>query len=380
MFLKSIKYCEYKNKPNAWSLDEFQLGYTNLVIGKNASGKTRTLNVIGGIADLVSGHLGGKKLPFISGDYKLCFENSTKKIEYLLGYDDSKIYNEELIVDQEKLLERGIGGAGTIYFVEEGKKIKFHVPDNELACVARRDSVQHPFFEQLFEWGKNTLHYRFGTYLGKDTFALIGNSKDKDFINLKETNKVVGILHRGLETYKQTFKKNILKDMHKIGYELVDIGVEPLQNISLNIKPDTHPEGVFVQEVGLNQKIYQTEISDGMFRALSLIIQLNFAENESVPSCILIDDVGEGLDFDRSSKLIKLVIEKSKKTKVQLILATNDKFVMNNVPLEYWSIIQRIDDKCRIYNYKNSKKLFDEFDFTGLNNFDFFSSNFYLAN
>ena len=116
-----------------------------------------------------------------------------------------------------------------------------------------------------------------------------------------------------------------------------------------------------------------------MFRALSLIIQLNFAEHESLPSCVLIDDIGEGLDFERSSKLIKLIIEKSKKSKIQLILATNDRFVMNNVPLEYWSIIQRIGDECKIYNYKNSKKLFDDFDLTGLNNFDFFSSNFFLS-
>ncbi len=380
MILKSLKYYEHHNKEKAWYLDEFQLGYINLVIGKNASGKTRTLNVIGGLADLVSGQLRGSKLPFTSGDYELCFENSSKKIQYSLGYEDAKIYKEVLIVDDNKLLERGKDGAGIIYFVEEAKNIKFQVPDNELACVARRDSVQHPFFEELFLWGNNTLHYRFGTFLGKDTFGVYVKPKDKNIVNLKDTHNVVGFLQKGIDQFGETFKRNILKEMKQIGYDLENIGVAPLQNVSLNIKHDTHPEGVFVQEKDLKQQTNQLEISDGMFRALSLIIQLNFAKHTRLPSCVLIDDIGEGLDFERSSKLIKLIIEKSRNSKIQLILATNDKFVMNNVPLEYWSIIQRIGDKCKIFNYNNSKKLFDDFDFTGLNNFDFFSSNYYLSN
>ncbi|MES1225487.1 MAG: ATP-binding protein, partial [Bacteroidota bacterium] len=54
-----------------------------------------------------------------------------------------------------------------------------------------------------------------------------------------------------------------------------------------------------------------------------------------------------------------------------------DRFVMNKVPLKYWSIIQRNLSGSKIFNYKNSKKVFDEFEFTGLNNFDFFSKNFF---
>ena len=59
-------------------------------------------------------------------------------------------------------------------------------------------------------------------------------------------------------------------------------------------------------------------------------------------------------------------------------MSTNDRFVMNNVPLEYWSVIDRVEGECKIYNYKNSPKLFDEFALTGMNNFDFFSSYYYL--
>jgi len=57
-------------------------------------------------------------------------------------------------------------------------------------------------------------------------------------------------------------------------------------------------------------------------------------------------------------------------------MSTNDRFVMNNVPLEYWHIIQRSGGHCKIYNYENSKGTFDNFAYTGLSNFDFFTTDF----
>jgi hypothetical protein len=117
-------------------------------------------------------------------------------------------------------------------------------------------------------------------------------------------------------------------------------------------------------------------MSQGMFRALSVLIQVNHAVMTSAPSCILIDDIGEGLDFERSCALIKLIIEKAETSSVQLIMSTNDRFVMNAVPLQDWSVLARQGPRCRVYNYANSKAAFDEFKFTGLNNFDFLATDF----
>jgi len=107
------------------------------------------------------------------------------------------------------------------------------------------------------------------------------------------------------------------------------------------------------------------------------LIQVTYNIMSGLPSTILIDDIGEGLDFERSTKLIGLLIELAKKNDdIQLIMSTNDRFVMNNVPLEYWQVIQRKGGECRIYNYRNSKEIFDEFAYTGLNNFDFLATDF----
>ena len=91
----------------------------------------------------------------------------------------------------------------------------------------------------------------------------------------------------------------------------------------------------------------------------------------------MIDDIGEGLDFERSSSLIRLLIKKASSSKFQLIMTTNDRFVMNNMPIKYWTILDRVGSECLVYNYRNSRKLFNEFELTGLNNFDLFSSNLF---
>ncbi len=373
MILKSIKYSQYENTSKSWILEEFELGKINLVVGKNATGKTKTLNIIKGLADLVCGD---RKLIFNSGSYEARFCNDDE-IQYFLSYENAKIQKELLIVAGEKLLSRGPEGKGTIKAIELGQEMSFQSPENELACVTRRDSIQHPFFESLYEWGKSTIHYQFGSSLGKDVLTLFVK-KDKDLdVNIKDTGKVSVFLKKGIEKYGDIFKDNIISDMESINYHIEDVGLAVIHGILINDSENNNIEGIFVKEKDLKDVTTHIELSQGMFRALSLLIQLNYSELESAPSCIMIDDIGEGLDYERSTALIKLLIDKASKSNVQIIMSTNDRFVMNNVPLEYWSVIQRIGNLSKIFNYKNSKKIFDEFEYTGLANFDFLTTEFY---
>jgi hypothetical protein len=165
--------------------------------------------------------------------------------------------------------------------------------------------------------------------------------------------------------------------MDAIGYNLKEIGTAPPISLSVDVTPG-EIVGIYAKEADLNGITDQNEMSQGMFRALSLLGQITYSQLINKPACILIDDIGEGLDYNRSTALVKLLIDKAKETPVQLIMATNDRFVMNNVPLEYWSVIQRIGNVSRIYDYRNSPDLFKEFELTGMNNFDFFSSKYYL--
>ncbi len=113
-----------------------------------------------------------------------------------------------------------------------------------------------------------------------------------------------------------------------------------------------------------------------MFAALSIIINVNYNIMSMKPSCFIVDDIGEGLDYERSCALIDLLIEKSEGNPFQLFLSTNDRFVMNSVPLDMWTVLKRDGSVVSGLNILNSKQKFEDFRFTGLSNFDLFSTNY----
>ena len=58
-------------------------------------------------------------------------------------------------------------------------------------------------------------------------------------------------------------------------------------------------------------------------------------------------------------------------------MSTNDKFVMNNTSLDYWQLVERSGSRVNTYNKINSSDIFNEFKYTGLNNFDFYATDFF---
>jgi hypothetical protein len=372
MKLKSITYSQFQGEKGEWEINKLTLVPINLLVGKNTSGKTRILNIIGNLGNLLAGDL---KPAFLSGNYNATFELGGKTLKYILVYRDSKVVKEEVTFNGKKVIKRGRGGRGEILFEKTNKYVQFQTPQNELAVVARRDSVQHSFLEPLYRWGQSIRHFYFGTPMGRENFAIIAKDRTMDF-NPKDTSKVIQIYRKGITECGETFKKAILEDMAAIDFPLKDIGIAAPTSIILTTPIAGEVVCMFVKEKDLKGITEQPDMSQGMFRTLSIIIQLNYSQMTSKQNCILVDDIGEGLDFDRSCALIELLMRKLKRPSVQLIMATNDRFVMNKVPLKAWSLIRRRGGTAEVFNYTNSKDLFDEFKFTGLNNFDLLATNF----
>jgi len=376
MELKFLEYQQHIRTKNEWRLEPTTFDNVNLIAGQNATGKTKVLNVISGLARLFSDI---QNIQYKSGTYRIVFIKDSNEFSYYLNYKNSKVLSEKLQINGEVHLNRDSHGDAKIFSNQIKQKLEYKIPEDQLAVLTKRDSRQHPFLDELYVWGKDLIHFKFGDSLGKNVMGMSSKRVAKDLqFNLKSTDKVLYIYKKGRKKYGPGFERAIKQDMASVGYNLEKIFLS--QPVSLQISGDfpTQPVALTVKEKDLPGLTDQNDMSQGMFRALSLLIQLNYARKANKLSCVLIDDIGEGLDYERSSNLIKLLLRKMKKKSVQLIMSTNDRFVMNNVPLECWIIMHRVGNKSLNFNYRDSKELFDEFELMGLNNFDFFTSKFFL--
>jgi len=112
MLLKSIQYTQFEGTNRKWSLEKFELQKLNLIVGKNATGKTRIINVIQNLAKLIAAET---KLIFKSGNYNLTFQDKSDIYIYTLKYKNANIINEKLIINEVTKLNRGDDGSGMIY-------------------------------------------------------------------------------------------------------------------------------------------------------------------------------------------------------------------------------------------------------------------------
>lgn len=384
---------KYKNETREWKIDELELNSINLIVGQNATGKTRVIDAIKNLSELICGKPLSSK---VEESYEVSLTENGDSYRYLLKVKGQHILEERLEeinfeknngrrdevdktneidrinkTEKKELLIRKENGEGTIYSQKDEKNLEFGIQENQLAIVFKNDKIHHKFVEKIVSWAEKTLFYSFGTNLGKYNYYSM-NEIGEDY-SLKDTEKLVKNYIKAREKYEDILDEKIKDDLKNIGYDISSIGVEKGTSNQGEVK------FLSIQESDLKRKTFQFDMSQGMFRALSIIMQLNICLLDNDGELIVVDDIGEGLDYERSTKLIKLIIQKTKESKIQVIMTTNDRFIMNNVDIAYWQVVQRDSGNIRFFNKKNSRDIFEDFEYTGLSNFDFLSRKLYLG-
>jgi len=377
MLLSRIEYKEWEGNPREWIIDPTSFGDINLLVGKNTSGKSRLLNVMSGLARLFSGK---QQTLFSSGDYKVTLTSQNgPSYEYEVSLKENNAVREILRHGSDFYIERNGSGPGKIKTSPSGEHLDFQVKPTQLAVTAKRDSLQYPYLEEIATWAEGTEHYEFGTLFGPNAIGMPGMVAPIEFLSDPEKILQRNYAHKenlpvlfaaGLSKYAD-FKRSVCDDMNHIGYELEDMGMGVLSAIQM--KPPAI--GMWIKERDLRCNTEQTQMSLGMFRAFATIVRLNLIMRSAGPSTLFLDDVGEGLDYARSVALIELLMSKAKEGQFQLFMTSNDRFVMNEVPIEHWSVLLRTGHHVRVKNFENSRDEFRKFQKLGLNNFDYFVSH-----
>lgn len=366
MTLKNLRYFEYENDPRYWELTHCDFAPINLVVGKNATGKSRLISVTGTLCNLLAGK---RTAGFESGSYDAEFSLSNRKFSLHLSFDKNKVIKETLLIDNEVRLTRDSDGKGKIYYEQTKDFLDFQIPQESLAIQQRRDELQHPFIMELSNWAQGCQVYLFGSSEGRTTIVPL--SMLPSFTT--DTSLLVSAYGNAFVEYGDSFDLAIIRDMQSLGFDISEVGTDDMRPIP-NVNITEPVVGMFVVEKGRPAKLFQMYMSEGMYRALNLVIRINIAAFSNKHTLVLVDDIGEGLDYERSSGLIDVLIKHAKNKDLQLIMTSNDRFVMNRVPLEHWSILRREGANVSAHTQRSNPKEFDDFQFLGLSNFDFFTS------
>ena len=334
----------YRNA-SGWALEDLLLNRQNLVVGLNAVGKSRTVAAIGRVASYIRGEMDDTE----DFSCSLVLENGNR-LEYSFEVVDGKIQAEILKKDNTSLIQRELYSA-KMY------DDTVSPPESKLLIQIRRDTKLYPEIEEIIQWAEHTSLFVFSNITASQNSLSPFVISDEPKITVMY-GKISGDQQEQLKKY-----------MCDLGYKINKIDVAELPSKTL-----------LVYEDGVKFPLLPFDLSNGMFRVFCVLLYMIYCSTLADARCLVIDDMGEGLDYMRSTKLGKIMFDYCDKNHIQLIATSNDSFLMDAVNLHYWNILQRNGNRVHGVNCTNSPLLFEKFQRTGLSNFDILSSNFIVNN
>lgn len=344
-----MRLIQFTYRGDDWRLAlPVNLQEVNLLVGKNAVGKSKTVRALGNVL-LYLMQLSERISVSDIFRCKLLFEDKDGFISYEFQLSKSNVVYESLTANGETWLYRNESETHLC-----GEPI--NPPSNKLTLHVRRDVLQYPFIEKIMLWAEHACGLCFNE-------IEIGGDNDMPFYILGQRQT----LFEMVKSLPEESIQQVVSQAHGLGYPILQI--ELLEHGS-NLKM------VLFHEENVKSPIFGSLMSKGMYRALYLLIYAQYMSVREYPSLLLIDDLCEGLDYERSTKLGKYLFDFCAKHDIQLIATSNDTFLMDVVDLKYWNILQREGSEVTSIDIIKNPELFNDFAFTGLSNFDFFSSDY----
>lgn len=367
MIISEVNYSQNIGEYDEWYLKDMRLGKLNLIASKNAVGKTRTCNVLSHFTAMLS----GKQRQLSNGNFDIVFKHNKVTRKYKLITKKNRVV-EESLVEGKKFLIRRSAETGEIVHFRNGKRDSqvFYPPPDKLTNQVRRDVKELVYLEELTRWAEN-FHLLTFSHIRMDIVPLLIENIEEANLFTDDLALVPFMLQKMVSNTEK--KGMIIRDLNYAGYEIKDMDVS-IPNI-----PKAPKDSLVIRlwEKGLKHPIDQMSFSQGMHRVIAIIITVHYLLEKGGGGTVVCDDFAEGLDFERATKLTEVVFKRMQNADGQLIVTSNDRFLMNAVDIKYWNILERRKHTVQSFNYINSEKSFDEFRRAGLNNFDFFANQLY---
>lgn len=335
---------EFSYNREHWNLNRIILQDLNLLVGANAVGKSKTINAINTVSSIISGRVPLNLRSTFNTTLKLV--DGSDSFTYELSILNASVLSEKLTVNSNVTIQRD--GNSALFYGEE-----VNPPFSSLLLGSRRDTEKYPDIEKLMEFFERVSLFSFSNVIpgervldpitvgGLDIAGMFSDLSDED------RGSIIDLLN------ELGFKVGNLHSIRSMGKALIAM-----------------------KEEGVGSEFVMWAFSTGLIRVVALLTYLFHLSVDSKGGLILIDDLGEGLDYHRSTKLGKFVCDFCREKGIQVILTTNDSFLMNVIDIDYWNILSRKGPVVSSVSRGTDPALFDSFKLTGLSNYDLFRSDF----
>ena len=220
----------------------------NLLVGKNAVGKSKTVRALGNVL-LYLMQLSERISVSDVFRCKLLFEDKDGFISYEFQLSKSNVVYESLTANGETRLYRNESETHLC-----GEPI--NPPSNKLTLHVRRDVLQYPFIEKIMLWAEHACGLCFNE-------IEIGGDNDMPFYILGQRQT----LFEMVKSLPEESIQQVVSQAHGLGYPILQI--ELLEHGS-NLKM------VLFHEENVKSPIFGSLMSKGMYRALYLLIYAQY--------------------------------------------------------------------------------------------------------
>lgn len=323
-----IKHLFFKNHSSGWTLKDIEFSNLSLLVGASGVGKTQILHAINVIKHIAEGH------SYNGIEWRISFlqEGESYLWEGMFDVNDD---NEDLFLPGTfKIKKECIRKDDVIVASRENGEINFkNTPlikldsTKSLVELLKEEDVIKPVYKG-FKQIKYLREFHTGIHVSPDFETL---NKPMTLDEIKKVNHPDPLIKIIL------LKKNGFEEFEKIKNNFIEI-FPLVQDISYKLHSfykRTIPM-LCIKEKGVRKLITQENISSGMLRTLSQLMEMILAGDGDV---LMIDEFENGLGINCIDSLAELISEPD--ADVQVIMTSHHPYIINTIPFENWKIVTR---------------------------------------
>ena len=334
-----IKKVAFWDNELEWRFEPIYFSNLALLVGISGVGKTQILKGILGLREIANGaSLNGLAWDITFStvknvEYRWQGEFETKKNFSMISNEIEeeinkfRIVREHLFKEENVIIERT---RNDIIF--KGNKTPKLSPFQSVVEILNQEEDLSPV-----QQGFNKIIYSDNSRSSNGIYAIpirvLSIIKDNIALEDIQASNMPILLKLALiaRHYSEIFNK-IKSKFIETFHQVEDVKIEAIEN---NENPSFPNFPIQIKETGINDWIFQNNISSGMLKTLILISEMYLSPEGTV---ILIDEFENSLGVNCIDVVTDLLWENRN---IQFILTSHHPYIINNISMEYWKIVTR---------------------------------------